>query len=198
MSGKEPRGLAQSDWVTHESGHSSCTRFNIRADGTVNDGVSVVGAVAAEGLHGGRTGACPLRHGPAGRAPGGDTAGVRAPVPACLMAFGRVSLPDITDHGPALGIVLPRLATAVGRPVEHAEGPVGRFHSTARRGVGETPGSASWPCTIRTAWPTPSPRPCGSGWTTSEQDRITRNSGTGSERKNLYIAMTESFGARDD
>ena len=53
------------------------------------------------------------------------------------MAFGRVSLPDITDHGPALGVVLPRLAAAVGRPVEQAEGPVGRFYSTARRGVGE-------------------------------------------------------------
>ena len=38
--------------------------------------------------------------------------------------LGRVTLADIADHGPALGVVLPRLAAAVGRHVEQAQGPV--------------------------------------------------------------------------
>jgi hypothetical protein len=37
----------------------------------LSTGASVVVAVSAEGLHGGRAGAGPLRHGAAGRAPGG-------------------------------------------------------------------------------------------------------------------------------
>ena len=86
----------------------------------------VVVAVPAEGLHGGRAGAGPLRHGAAGRAPGGDAVRVRAPVPARAAPLG-----------PALGVVLPRLAAAVGRHVEQAEGPVDRLVATARRGVGE-------------------------------------------------------------
>jgi hypothetical protein len=83
-------------------------------------------AVPAEGLHGGRAGAGPLRHGAAGRAPGGVPVRVRTPVPA--------RVPPI---GPARGLVLPRLAAAVGRHVEQAEGPVDRLVATARRGVGE-------------------------------------------------------------
>src|SRR5215213_7707405 len=48
----------------------------------VDEGPSVVVAVPAEGLHGGRARAGPLRHRAAGRAPGGVPVGVRAPVPA--------------------------------------------------------------------------------------------------------------------
>src|SRR6266571_301792 len=59
----------------------------------VDEGASVVGAVPAEGLHGGCAGAGPLWHGAAGRAPGGDAVGVRAPVPAGLRGVG-----------PALGV----------------------------------------------------------------------------------------------
>src|SRR6266705_2468492 len=97
----------------------------------VDEGPSVVVAVPAEGLHGGRAGAGPLRHGAAGRAPGGVPVRVRAPVPAGLAALGRVPLADIADHGPALGVVLPRLAAAVGRHVEQAQGPVDRLVATA-------------------------------------------------------------------
>ncbi len=43
---------------------------------------SLMVALAAEGLDGGRPGTGPLRHGPAGRARGGDAVGVRAPVRA--------------------------------------------------------------------------------------------------------------------
>src|SRR5229473_238456 len=87
---------------------------------------SVVVAVPAEGLHGGRAGAGPLRHGAAGRAPGGVPVRVRTPVPA-----------RVPSLGPALGVVLPRLAAAVGRHVEQAEGPVDRLVAPAGRGVGE-------------------------------------------------------------
>jgi hypothetical protein len=59
-------------------------------------------AVPAEGLPGGRAGAGPLRLGAAGRAPGGVPVHVRAPEPARAAPLG-----------PALGVVLPRLAAAV-------------------------------------------------------------------------------------
>src|SRR2546425_13327343 len=57
----------------------------------------------AEGLHRGRAGAGPLRHGAAGRAPGGVPGCVRAPEPARAAALR-----------PAPGGGLPRLAAAVG------------------------------------------------------------------------------------
>src|SRR5262249_39063380 len=91
----------------------------------VDEGPSVVGAVPAEGLHGGRAGAGPLRHRAAGRSPGGVPVCVRTPEPA-----------PAAPRGPALGRVLPRLAAAVRRHVEQAEGPVGPLVATARRGVG--------------------------------------------------------------
>ena len=90
------------------------------------EGASVVVAVPAEGLYGGRAGAGPLRHGAAGRTPGGIPAGVRAPVPARAVPLG-----------PALGVVLPRLAAAVGRHVQQGEGSDDRLVAAARRGVGE-------------------------------------------------------------
>src|SRR5207249_8152537 len=98
---------------------------------------SVVVALAAEGLHGGRAGAGPLRHGPAGWAPGGDAVGVRAPVPADRRAMPTDRRAGLRGLGPALGVVLPRLTAAVGRHVEQAEGPVGRLVAAAGRGVGE-------------------------------------------------------------
>src|SRR3979411_3065699 len=94
-------------------------------------------ALAAEGFHGGRAGAGPLRHWPAGRAPGGDAVGVRAPVPADRRAMPTDGRAAPRGLGPALGVVLPRLAAAVGRQVEQAEGPVDRLVAPAGRGVGE-------------------------------------------------------------
>src|SRR5437868_7308710 len=98
---------------------------------------SVVVALAAEGLHAGRAGAGPLRHGPAGRAPGGDAVGVRAPVPADRRAMPTDRRVGLRGLGPARGVVLPRLAAAVGRHVEQAQGAVDRLAATARGGVGE-------------------------------------------------------------
>src|SRR5262245_65125847 len=92
---------------------------------------SVVVALAAEGLHGGRAWADPLRHGPAGRAPGGDAVGVRAPVPADRRAMPADRRVGLRSLGPAHGVSLPRLAAAVGRHVEQAQGPVGRLVATA-------------------------------------------------------------------
>src|SRR5664279_1948971 len=100
-------------------------------------GPSVVVAVPAEGLHGGRARAGPLRHWPAGRAPGGDAVGVRAPVAGDWRAVPSDWRASLTSLGPALGVVLPRLAATVGRHVEQAQGPVDRLVATARRGVGE-------------------------------------------------------------
>src|SRR5580692_8779630 len=79
-------------------------------------------AVPPEGL----PGAGPLRHGAAVRAPSGGPVRVRAPGPA-----------GVAPLWPALGLVLPRLAAAVGRHVEQAEGPVDPLVATAGRGVGE-------------------------------------------------------------
>src|SRR5258708_39170305 len=118
---------------------ASCGWWRLSGDGATPAQVipgSMVVALAAEGLDWSRARAGPLRHGAAGRAPGGDAVGVRAPVPAGLAALGRVPLADIADHGPALGVVLPRLAAAVGRHVEQAQGPVDRLVAPARRGVG--------------------------------------------------------------
>src|SRR5437660_3829776 len=94
-------------------------------------------ALAARGLHRGRAGAGPLRHGPAGWAPGGDAVGVRAPVPADRRAMPTDRRARLRGLGPALGVVLPRLPAAVGRHVEQAEGPVDRLVAPAGRGVGE-------------------------------------------------------------
>src|SRR5438132_12360832 len=88
-----------------------------RATSSPTEPASAV-ALAAEGLHGGRAGAGPLRHGAAGRAPGGDAVGVRAPVPADRRAMPTDRRAGPRGLGPALGVVLPRLAAAVGRHVE--------------------------------------------------------------------------------
>src|SRR5437588_3585674 len=107
------------------------------ATSSPTEAASVVVALAAEGCHGGHAGAGPLRHGPAGRAPGGDAVGVRAPVPADRRAMPTDRRVGLRSLGPALGVVLPRLAAAVGRHVEQAEGPVDRLVPPAGRGVGE-------------------------------------------------------------
>src|SRR5437868_3597912 len=77
-------------------------------------------------LHGGRARAGPLRRGAAGRAPGGVPVRVCSPVPARVVSLG-----------PALGVVLPRLAPTVGRHVQQADGSVGGFVAPPGRAVGE-------------------------------------------------------------
>src|ERR687894_2733209 len=83
-------------------------------------------AVPAEGLHGSCPGTGPLGHRAAGRAPGGVAVRVRAPVPERLVHLG-----------PAVGLLLPRLPSAVGGHVEQAEGRIGRLVAPAGGGVGE-------------------------------------------------------------
>src|SRR5437762_11882961 len=80
------------------------------ATSSPTEAASVGRALAAEGVHGGRPGAGPLRHGPAGRAPGGDAVGVGAPVPADRRAVPTDRRAGLRGLGPALGVVLPRLS----------------------------------------------------------------------------------------
>src|SRR5256885_2404513 len=106
------------------------TRRRLPAGGATSsptEPTSVVVALAAEGLHGGRAGAGPRRHRPAGRAPGGDAVGVRAPVPADRRAMPTDRRAGLWGRRPALGGVLPRLAAAVGRHGQQAQGPVDRL-----------------------------------------------------------------------
>src|SRR3954454_6391664 len=90
------------------------------------EGASVVVALPAEGLDGGRAGAGPLRHGAARRAPRSVPVGVRAPVPARALPLR-----------PAVGLVLPRLAATVRGHVEKREERGARLVATAGRGVRE-------------------------------------------------------------
>src|SRR5437016_4833836 len=74
---------------------------------------SLVVAMAAQSLHRGCAGAGPLWRGPAGRAPGGDAVGVRAPVPADRRAVPTDRRAGVGRLGPVGGVVLPCLAAAV-------------------------------------------------------------------------------------
>src|SRR3954468_22849257 len=65
--------------------------------GAVDEGGSVVVAVPAEGLHRGRAGGA-LRHGPAGRTPGGVPVGVRAPGPADRRAMPVVMVSSVVSR----------------------------------------------------------------------------------------------------
>src|ERR1700712_1135602 len=98
--------------------------------------MSVV-AMPAKGLDGRRVRAGPLRHGSAGRTPGGVPVRVRAPVGRDGSAMPTDRGAGLTGFGPTLGVVLPPLAATVGRHVEQRQGRVDRLVAAARRGVGE-------------------------------------------------------------
>jgi hypothetical protein len=83
-----PAGLASPDSLSPARSPEvpPCARHPV-AD-AVDAGASVVVAVSAEGLDGGHARAGPLRHGAAGRAPGGVPVRVRAPGPARAASLG--------------------------------------------------------------------------------------------------------------
>src|SRR5438445_9324072 len=101
---------------------------------TPTETASVVLALAAESVHGRCAGAGPLRHGPAGRAPSRVPVGVRAPGRGDRRAMPTNRRAGVDGRGPALGVVLPPLAAAVGRHVEQAERTVDPLGATAGRG----------------------------------------------------------------
>src|SRR3981081_4326453 len=94
---------------------------------------SVVVALVAEGLQGGRAGAGRPGGGAAGGATAGAAPAARPPHPAERGATPTARRAGLRGLGPALGVVLPRLAAAVGRHVEQAEGARGAAARPAAR-----------------------------------------------------------------